>query len=518
MSNIVGIDLGTTFSALAVLNDIGKPEIIPNSEGERVTPSVIYFAEDEPGKTWVGRTALNLQKENAKRCVRWVKREMCNKDYRINIDDKEWSPSELSSLILRKLQQDCSQTSGDIKDVVISVPAHFDEFGRKATMEAGKMAGLNVIGIVNEPTAAAIFYATRHQVSGRVLIYDLGGGTFDVTVADVDGQDVKILCSEGDHKLGGIDFDNKIVEKFETSFQEEHGCNLIGTEEERAEFENQAEDVKKSLSRRPTVKQMLYKRDKNVKFEISRDEFEEAISPILAQTDLLVEMALEGAKTKPSEIDQVILVGGSTRIPAVKSRLEKMFGSPPTIAVNVDESVALGAALHAGLIQLRTKPDSVSTGVAAGLANINLGDCCNHSYGTLALSRDEETGEFSLKNSIIIKKNTPLPCEQFATFYTVSDGQLLVDVDITQGGDDGCEPEWVPNTIKTEPFKLPPNRPAGRPIKATYSYDLAQRMHCTFLDEESGRKLEVDLKFSEDDSSVVDIKQSAIELKDFIVE
>jgi len=211
MSHIAGIDLGTTFSALAVLNAIGKPEIVPNADGERLTPSAVFFDEENSEIIRVGIEAINSRHLNADRSVRWIKRYIGDNDYRKNIDGKDWTPVELSSLILKKLKQECS-LNDEIRHTVISVPAHFDETRRKATMDAGTMAGLNVIGIVNEPVAAALYYATSKKVNGKVLVYDLGGGTFDVTILDVKGRQMDIICSQGDHALGGIDFDSKILE------------------------------------------------------------------------------------------------------------------------------------------------------------------------------------------------------------------------------------------------------------------------------------------------------------------
>jgi molecular chaperone DnaK len=224
--------------------------------------------------------------------------------------------------------------------------------------------------------------------------------------------------------------------------------------------------------------------------EVTREMFEEAISSFLSRTDILVEVALEEAGLKPSEIDKVLLVGGSTRIPAVQQRLEKMFGRPPENAVNVDECVALGAALHAGLTMLRKDPDAVPAGIATGLRDINLTDVCNHSYGTICAPIDKKTGRRVVENRIILKKNTPLPCEASQTFYTVSEGQSAVEVTITQGED--AAPEYV-NRIATHRLELPPDRPANCPIKVTYSYDVNQRMHCKFEDLESDRVLEVEL-------------------------
>lgn len=488
MSTIAGIDLGTTFSALARLNGIGHPEIVPNSEGERITPSAVYFEEEEAGTIRVGLEAVNCRQLNPDRAVRWIKRHMGDQDWKKTIDGREWTPQEISSLILKKLKQDGS-IENEVSDVVISVPAHFDEVRRKATMDAGTLAGLNVVGIVNEPVAAALYYATTQNVNGRVLVYDLGGGTFDVTVLDIDGQQMNIICSQGDHALGGVDFDKKIVELFEEAYRNEHDAELIQSDQDRAKYEDEAEDVKKTLSRRNSVRKILYGAAGSTRVEITREQYEKAIEPLIARTEILIEVALEEAKSSFSDIHKVLLVGGSTRIPVVQQRLKDKFGFEPEIAVNVDECVALGAAIHAGLTLMRDNPDKVSAGIATGLKEVQLEDVCNHSYGTICAPIDEETGRHVIRNSIILKKNTPLPCEETQTFYTMADGQTELQVTITQGEDD--DPDFV-NKIATEIFELPANRPANRPIHVKYSYDVNQRMHCRFLDEESGRTLEVE--------------------------
>ncbi|MHC4790911.1 MAG: Hsp70 family protein [Planctomycetota bacterium] len=489
MANIVGIDLGTTFSTLAILNTIGKPEIIPNADGDRLTPSAIFFDEDNPDVIRVGVEAINSRHLNAERSVRWIKRHMGDAKYRKNVDSKDWTAVELSALILKKLKQECSTMHGEISDAVISVPAHFDEVRRKATMDAGTMAGLNVIGIVNEPVAAALYYATSCQVSEKVLVYDLGGGTFDVTIMDVNGHKMDIICSQGDHALGGIDFDNEILKILEQNYKEKFGAELINSDEDRARYEDEAEDIKKTLSRRTVAKKMLYGPAGNMRVEITRETFEKAISSLIARTVMLLESALEEATVEPGKIDKVLLVGGSSRIPLVQQRLEKIFGFSPEITVNVDECVALGAALHAGLTMLREKPDAVSVGISSGLKDISLTDVCNHSYGTICAPMDKETGRRVIQNRIILKKNTPLPCESTEMFYTMSEGQKELEVTVTQGEDTTAE--YV-NKIATHRFKLPPNRPAGCPIKVTYRYDVNQRMHCEFKDVGSGKVLEVE--------------------------
>jgi len=495
MSHIAGIDLGTTFSALAILNAIGKPQIIPNADGERLTPSAIYFDEENPDIVRVGVEAVNSRHLCAERAVRWIKRHIGDNEYRKNFSGKDWSAVELSALILKKLKQDCSAECGPIDEAVISVPAHFDERRRKATMDAGTLAGFNVIGIVNEPVAAALYYATTRPVSGKVLVYDLGGGTFDVTIMDVKGRRMKIMCSQGEHALGGIDFDRKILSILEQKYRGNFNTDLIVSDEDRAKYEDEAEDIKKTLSRRQIAKKIIYGPAGSLRVEISREMFEKSISTLLSRTEILLEVALKEANLKTSEIDNVLLVGGSTRIPAVRERLEKIFGTPAETAVNVDECVALGAAIYAGLTLLREKPDAVAAAIAGGLNDINLTDVCNHSYGTLCAPIDEQTGERIISNKIMLKKNTSLPCQESQMFYTMSEGQKQLKVTITQGED--TDPRYV-NKIATHKFELPPNRPAQCPIKVTYSYDLNQRMHCKFEDIRSGKVLELDFSLDND--------------------
>jgi molecular chaperone DnaK len=359
---------------------------------------------------------------------------------------------------------------------------------------------------VNEPVAAALCYTTTRDVSGRVMVYDLGGGTLDVTLMDVKGLEMEIICSQGDHELGGIDFDRKVLEILQQQYQEKFGAELTPTEEDKAKYEDEAEDIKKTLSRRPMAKTMLYGPSGSMRVEISREAFEQSIEAIVGRGDMLVEIALEEAGLKPSDVDTVLLVGGSTRVPLVRAHLEQLFGFPPECSINVDECVASGAALHAGLAMMRQNPDAVPAGIHTGLKDISLTDVCNHSYGTICAPIDKETGRRVVQNRILLKKNTPLPCDATQTFYTVSQGQQRVEVTITQGED--TDPAYV-NKIATHSFELPPDRPAERPIKVTYSYDLNQRMHCKFEDVESGRILELD--FSLDDEGNVAQPTAALE-------
>lgn len=487
--NIAGIDLGTAFSTMAVLNIIGKPEIVPNADGERLTPSAIFFDEDNCDIVRIGIEAIHSRHLNAERSVRWIKRHIGDANYHKMVDGKKWSAVELSSLILKKLKQDFVAVHGEVDGVVISVPAHFDEIRRKATMDAGKMAGLNVIGIVNEPVAAALYYATTRKVSGNILVYDLGGGTFDITIMNAHDNNMDIICSQGEHELGGVDFDQKVLEILQQEYRDKYDSELITTDEDRANYEDEAEDIKKTLSRRPIARKMLYGPEGNIKVEITQQMFEDSIAELLNRTDMLLDAALAEANLKASDIDKIILIGGSTRIPVVQKRLEDKFGFMPEITINVDECVALGAALHAGLAFQREKPEALPAGIANGLKDINLTDVCNHSFGTICAPFDPKTGKRVIRNQIILKKNTPLPCEVSQMFYTMNENQKKLEVTVTQGEDAAVE--YV-NIIATHTIDLPPGRSAKCPIKVTYSYDVNQRMHCKFEDIESGQIHELD--------------------------
>lgn len=515
MGRIAGIDLGTTFSALAVLNELGRPETVPNADGERITPSAVFFAED--GVVLVGEEAVNAVSAEPGRGARWVKRFMGCDEFPDDVSGRKWSPAELSSFVLRKLKEDCGAQVGEITDVVITVPAYFDEVRRKATMDAGKLAGLNVVGIINEPTAAALYYATQHAVGGRIMVFDLGGGTFDVTLMDVSGRQVDILCSRGDHQLGGVDFDNAIIRIMEKTYSEETGGNLVTDEESRARLAVEAESLKRTLSKRPNATALIYGDSGQCKFKITREDFEEEISPLMARIGMLVEDVIDEAETEPEEVSSVLLVGGSTRLPAVQSRLEKIFGFPPVSAVNVDECVALGAAIHAGLRLMDEQPGKVEEGVASGLRDIGLQEVCSHCYGTLAQNQDEHTGRTVLANDVLIKKNTPIPCKVTRTYYTAAEGQTAVDARVTQHPIATTDADLV-NVVAFGSLQLPPGRPSGQPVQVTYSYDADQRMHCVFQDENSGRKLVLDIDTQAGSMGGEKVRQKAAELEGFTVD
>lgn len=507
MSNIVGIDLGTTMSAIAYLNSVAKPEIIPNSEGERITPSVIFFREYD-NTAVIGKSAKNSASSEPARVAKEFKREMHNPDYRFKIDNLEYSATDLSSMILKKLVKDASQNIGDIKDVVISVPAYFKENQRNATLEAGKLAGLNVINIINEPTAAALYYASSEEVHGRGLIYDLGGGTFDITMVETKGKDINILASAGDHHLGGVDFDLALLDLLNEKYKSEKNEPLYEEEEDRQEFLLSAEELKKKLSTHSIVKEKLKGTAGSVIVEITQEDFERKISSYISRTELLVEQVLDESEMEASDVDYILLVGGSTRIPAIKNSIKSLIGKEPISKVNVDEAVALGAAIKAGLVSVQNNPNAVNPNISRELKSLKVTDVANHSYGTLAITYDKDLQRESLSNSIIIDKNTSLPCSITKTFYTIHEGQEALNIRITQGED--TDPDFV-DILHDEDMTLPPNRPEGQPIEITYSYDENQIMHCVFKDVNSGQKKEVSLQINDKQKKTSNVNNFLVE-------
>jgi len=513
MAKIAGIDLGTTFSAISHLNDMGRPEIIPNADGNRIMHSAVYFSES--GSTLIGEEAVRSRHEDITRSVRWIKKHMGDPNYHALIDGEKYTPSEISALILKKLYQDAIPQVGEITDVVISIPANFGEVARKATMDAGRIAGLNVVGIINEPTAAAFYYAITNEIAGRVMIFDLGGGTFDVSVANVDGKDIDIIASSGDRDLGGSQFDQKLVEYFEKKYKEETGGKLYSSPEERAEFEDYAEETKKSLSKKETVKFRLKGEDGTVRGEITRSEFESLISSDIARIEMLIETVLEEANIEASDVEKVLLAGGSSRIPAVQNLLKEMFNYEPTLAGNVDECVSLGAALYAGIRLLEEDPSKVSDGQAGALASIKVGEVCNASYGTTCMTHDEVMGKEMLMNDILIKKNSKIPCEVSKTYYTRYPEQENIEGNVTQG--ESSDPDLIAQ-IATGNLQLPSGLPQGTPIKVTYSYDKDQRMSCVFEHKESRKKLVIDLDIESGTSSSETIEDQQAKIEDLIIE
>ncbi len=472
MAEYVGIDLGTTLSGLAYLKSDGNPEIVPNSDGERLTPSVVFFEAHEDIKL-VGSAARDGGEPD--RTIFQIKRHMDNPEYLVKIDDKNWTPAEITALILSKLKRDCSKIIGDITEVVITVPANFNELARKSTIGAAEMAGMKVKRLVNEPTAAAVYYAHSQGVQGRILVYDLGGGTLDVTILNVEGDNIRILTSEGARHLGGSNFDEILLDAYAEQYSKQTGAKLFTDERHRRRVLQTTEDAKKMLSKLQRVNDTVAndKNDGIARIDLSRESFEKLIRHMLTRTVMLVEQALDSANLKTSEIDHVVLVGGSTRIPKVKTVLEKMLGKVPKSCGNVDECVALGAALFAK-------------------KSARIQEVCNASYGTVAMVYNAKTGEEKLMNSVVIPKNTPIPCSRTQVYQTSEDNERVIEVDVTQGEDEDAKFVDIIGRITLE---VPANRPKGCEIAVTFSYDENQRVRALVLDKQSGRSREVAVSY-----------------------
>ena len=493
MGKVIGIDLGTTFSAIASLDDMGNPEVIPSIEDNRkITASVIYV---DGKNAIVGDKALDYIVDKPKQVITETKRQMEN-DVVYSIDQGKWTkdenltesftPAQASSLILKKLKDYTSE----VTSAVITVPAMFAESARQATLEAAKMAGIEVIELINEPTAAVLHYASLPgvEVGGRVMIYDLGGGTFDVTIAEVKNKKVDVITSRGDKYLGGKDFDVEITKLMNKKYKEKHNVELDLNNNK--EYIKKAEDVKKNLSVKEKTSVQINGSKGSFDIEITREEFEESIQTYLEKTKMLIEETLESSGMKPSRISQTLLVGGSTRIPAVVQSITKLMGKPPVKGVNVDEAVVCGAAVYAGL---KTEDKSLNKKQQEALAQVELTDVCNFFMGTLALVNDPNTNRQVMANTTIIKRDTKLPASVTKRYFTIHEGQEEIDCSVTQSEGFEDNVEFV-NVIHKELLKLPKNRPAKQPVDITYSYDSSGKIHCLFTDVESGNKHEIELK------------------------
>jgi molecular chaperone DnaK len=471
MAEYVGIDLGTTLSGLACLKPDGNPEIVPNADGERLTPSVVYFDAHEDVKL-VGSAARDGGDPD--RTIFQIKRYMDDPDHVVKIDSKDWTPSEISALILAKLKRECSRIVGEINEVVITVPANFNELARKSTIAAAEMAGMKVKRLVNEPTAAAVYYAHTQGIQGRVLVFDLGGGTLDVTILEVAGDNIRILTSEGARHLGGSNFDELLLAAYDEQYRKQVNAPLYNDERQRRRSLQAAEDAKKMLSKLQRVSDTIGNDTSGLaRIDLSREQFEGMIRRMITRSLMLVEQSLDSAKLRTSDIDHVVLVGGSTRIPKVKTMLEKFFAKQPKSCGNVDECVALGAALFA-------KKSS------------RIQEVCNASYGTLAMVFNAATGEEKLMNSIVIPKNTVIPTSRTQLYQTSEDNERVIEVDITQGEDP--DPKYV-DVIGRITLEVPPNRPKGCEVAVTFSYDENQRVRALVVDKQSGRSREVAVSY-----------------------
>jgi molecular chaperone DnaK len=424
MDLIVGIDLGTTNSEIALLRD-GQPHVF-GEDGDPILPSFVGLSED--GRLLVGKAARNQWVLAPERTVKSIKRKM-GQDVKVRLGDQEYRPQEISAMILRALRDRASQQLGTtVAKAVITVPAYFNDAQRQATREAGELAGLEVVRILNEPTAASLCYDPDQRELRRMMVYDLGGGTFDVSIVQQQEGVVEVLASHGDTQLGGDDFDDLLLNHACDRFEQEHGIDLRANLVARSRVLKAVEAAKRALSDHPFARvdeEFIAEKDGqalHLSLEISRIEYEEMIRPLLDRTMDCVQRAMEDAHLSAAQIDKVVLVGGSTRTPLVTALLEERLGQPAHQEVNPDLVVAMGAAVQGGII------------AGADVGSV-LVDITPHSLGIRCL--DESMGfEFDYRFAPIIHRNTPLPASRSELFHTARDGQTEVEIEVYQGESD----------------------------------------------------------------------------------
>jgi molecular chaperone DnaK len=479
MGTWVGIDLGTTNSAVAYVRPDGTPEIIPNREGEPLTPSIVVMTGDMPLVGAAAKQAVAVAPGDA---ALFVKRHMGDPGWAFQDGSgRRLRAEELSALILRRLKADAEEYLGEpVTDAVITVPAYFDETRRRATCDAGEIAGLRVRRVLNEPTAAALAYGLRADQSGTALVFDLGGGTFDVTVLRMDRGEITVLGTNGYRDLGGFNFDSELMRLLDQRFIAAGGETLIGSGAPEVLLREQAETLKRALGTVERGQAILSANGVSRAVEVSRAEFEDATASLLSKTCQLATIVLEDADLGWSGVDRLLLVGGSTRMPMVRRALEKLAGRRAERGVNPDQVVALGAAVQADLLS-RDGPAGGELVPAVGRERITVQDVTSHGLGTLCL---DDAGIRQV-NAVIIARNTPIPAVDRQLFQTVRDRQPRVEVTVTQG--DETDPTWV-NVLDKFEVAVPPY-PAGAPIEVRYGYDENQIIYVEVLDGTSGRSL-----------------------------
>jgi molecular chaperone DnaK len=470
----VGIDLGTTFSAIAHVNQHGVPEILPNAEGDRITPSVILFEDDD---VIVGNYAKQAAVVYPEQVVEFVKRYMGDESFKFSYKGKDYSPAQLSSFILAKLKHDAELRLGHrVEQAVITVPAYFTDVQRRLTIEAGEMAGLQVLKLINEPTAAAFAYGLNNMgKQARVLVYDLGGGTFDVTVVDIGGNEINVIATDGDHILGGKDFDDRLIQFVADAFKEKHGIDPLEDLASYHDLRQKCVSAKISLTRRPKVNVFHDYGSKVLRLAVTREQFEELTADLVTRSMDLTKSVLAAANIEPSGIDIILLAGGSTRMPMVRNLLTDLFGKQPATDINPDECVALGAALTAAI-------ESAALAGEESPVDIRTHDVTSHSLG-MVVYRDGR-----LFNSRIIARNTRIPAEKTREDYsTTHDGQTTVDLWLVQGESE--DPLQCTVLGHFEFYGIPPRPAGGARLAVTYRYNANGIVEVEAMDLETGQIL-----------------------------
>jgi molecular chaperone DnaK len=457
----VGIDLGTTFSAVAYLDDLGRPTTLINAEGDKITPSVVFF---EGNNIVVGKEAVKAMATDAESIAECAKRDLGHRMFHKVLGGRQYPPEALQAFILNKLRADATHQIGNFSKVVITVPAYFDEVRRKATQDAGYMAGFEVLDIINEPTAAAVAFGFQQGFlrpeadtgeRKRVLVYDLGGGTFDVTVMEIGGRDFVTLATDGDVQLGGRDWDQRLVDFVAEDFIRKFGVDPREEPNTAGRLWRDCEDAKRTLSARQKASIACDYKGHGVRVEVTREQFHEMTQDLLDRTAFTTRQTLQAAGLTWDQIDRVLLVGGSTRMPAVGEMLKQLSGQEPDRSVSPDEAVAHGAALHAGILIDRYDGKSPTFRIK----NVN-----SHSLGVVAM----DTKTKRARNAILIPRNTPLPVAAKRIFKTQKESQRSILVQIVEG--ESASPDDCSQIGKCSVRDLPPGLPAQTPIEVRFRY------------------------------------------------
>ena len=452
MGKIIGIDLGTTNSCVAVMEG-GEPTVITNADGARTTPSVVAFKKD--GERLVGEQAKRQAVTNAEGTVSSIKRHM-GTDYKVTINDKSYTPQAISAMILQKLKADAESYLGEkVTEAVITVPAYFNDAQRQATKDAGKIAGLDVKRIINEPTAAALAYGLDNEKEQKIMVYDLGGGTFDVSVIEIGDGVIEVLATNGDNKLGGDDFDKKVMDYMVADFKSKTGIDLSNDKMAMERIKAEAEDAKKKLSSSTQVEINIpfitanEQGPQHLNMTLTKAKFDELTRDLVERTAIPVQNALKDAGITASELSKVLLVGGSTRIPAVQDKVKQLTGHEPSKKMNPDECVAIGASIQGGKL--------------AGDAGV--GDILLLDVTPLSLSIETMGGVATR----LIERNTTIPTKKSQIFSTAADNQTAVDINVVQG-----ERQFARDNKSLGQFRLdgiPPARRGVPQIEVTFDID-----------------------------------------------